>query len=668
MNMEITSVSKKAEKLSRTPAAVFVITSEDIRNSGARNIPDLLRMVPGMDVAQINANTWAISARGLNEEFSDKLLVLIDGRSVYTPTFGGVLWETVTMPLEDIERIEVIRGPGGAIWGANAVNGVINIITKKASETRGGMIVAGGGTLEHGFATARYGAPLGANADGRAYVQFENHGHLSGIPGQSGNDQWDAVRGGFRVDNSPSKRDTLTLQGDMYNGQESQDVLALATQASTPERGTISGGYLQTIWERKYSERADSSLQISFDRYVRSLPFTDHRNTLDATYQYHFAWGSRQDIVTGAEYRFTNHMSNSATVTYSAADNTRQLFGSFVQDEIEIVPDRLYFTIGVKMEHNDYTGFGAMPDARIDWEATKHDMFWAAVSRAERTPTSGDTSDHVDGGEVPGPGGIPVHLVVNGNPNFLDETLLAYQAGYRGVHCFQALRRRLDFLQHLPAPENVRAKLICVSAGPAAAVPGDAALWQRNLWRDTRARIIRQLEGNIALDAESRIRVRIFSHAFERGQRRHHAVAHCAGRQPAAFCATAIACDTDARIRVECLGLFCRPATGTFGSVLYARRYRAHLAHGRARIVQRSGTKSGTGSSRRDFQRNGFDSTGLRKAQRLRKNRLAVLNAPEARILPGFAYYRGQNVAIFVEKCSELITAISCNFPQGAGP
>jgi iron complex outermembrane receptor protein len=433
MNMEITSVSKKAERLSRTPAAVFVITSEDIRRSGARNIPDLLRMVPGVDVAQINANTWAISARGLNEEFGDKLLVLIDGRSVYTPTFGGVLWETVSMPLEDIERIEVIRGPGGAIWGANAVNGVINIITKKASETRGGMIVAGGGTLEHGFGTAQYGASLGTNAAGRAYVQYENHDHLSGISGQAANDSWDAVRGGFRIDDSPSTRDTVTLQGDMYNGQEGQDVLTLATLATNPERGTIRGGYLQSIWNRKYSERADSSLQISFDRYVRSLPFTDHRNTLDATYQYHFALDSRQDIVAGAEYRLTNHMSNSATVTYSAADNTRELFGAFVQDEIEIVPDHLYFTMGVKMEHNDYTGFEAMPDARMEWEATQRDMFWAAVSRAERTPTSGDTSDHVDGGEAPGPGGIPLHLVVDGNPNFTNETLLAYQAGYRGI-------------------------------------------------------------------------------------------------------------------------------------------------------------------------------------------------------------------------------------------
>jgi iron complex outermembrane receptor protein len=180
MNVEVTSVSKKEQKLSRVAAAIFVISKEDIRRSGATNIPGVLRMVPGLDVAQINANTWAISARGLNEQFSDKLLVMIDGRSVYTPTFGGVYWDALDVPLEDIERIEVVRGPGGTVWGANAVNGVINVITRTASETRGGLVVAGAGNLSEEFATVQYGGGLGKKTDYCAYAKYMNEDHFPG--------------------------------------------------------------------------------------------------------------------------------------------------------------------------------------------------------------------------------------------------------------------------------------------------------------------------------------------------------------------------------------------------------------------------------------------------------------------------------------------------------
>ena len=198
MNIEVTSVSKTEQKLSRTASAVFVISQEDIRRSGATNIPDLLRMVPGVDVAQIDANTWAVSARGFNEGFSDKLLVLIDGRSVYTPTFGGVFWETVDLPLANVSRIEVIRGPGGTIWGANAVNGVINIITKKASETRGAMLVAGGGNLEQGFGTLQYGGNLGKSTNYQAYVKYSNIGQHTEPTGRPSGDGWNMLHGGFR--------------------------------------------------------------------------------------------------------------------------------------------------------------------------------------------------------------------------------------------------------------------------------------------------------------------------------------------------------------------------------------------------------------------------------------------------------------------------------------
>jgi iron complex outermembrane receptor protein len=431
MNIQVTSVSKKEQKLSATAAAIFVITQQDIQRSGATSIPDLLRMVPGMNVAQIDANTWAISARGFDEEYSDKLLVLIDGRSVYTPTFAGVFWETVDLPIYDIERIEVIRGPGGTVWGANAVNGVINIITKKASETQGERVEAAGGNIEQGLGTVQYGGKLGANSTDRGYLEYGNQSSLPDIDGGSGNDGWHTLRGGFRIDSVLSPRDKLTVQGDMYAGREGQAVLSLATGLATHEQGNLGGGYFQTVWDHSFSTGSDITVQASFDRYLRKVPFTDRRSTVDGALQYHFAWGSRQDVVAGIEYEFTDHKSNSAIVFYSPSDDVRQFFSAFVQDEIALVPNHLYFTVGTKLEHNDYTGFADMPNARLAWELSERHMFWAAVSRAERIPSSGDTSDVVSWGAVPGPGGTPIQIVLDGNPNFKNETLLAYEAGYR---------------------------------------------------------------------------------------------------------------------------------------------------------------------------------------------------------------------------------------------
>jgi iron complex outermembrane recepter protein len=433
MNVEVTSVSKKEQKLSRVAAAIFVITKEDIRRSGATNLPGVLRMVPGLDVAQINANTWAISARGLNEQFSAKLLVMIDGRSVYTPTFGGVYWDTLDVPLEDIERIEVVRGPGGTIWGANAVNGVINIITKAAADTRGGLIVAGAGNLTEEFATVQYGAGLGKKTDYRAYAKYMNEDHLPGLNGAPAGDGWDMLRGGFRIDSAFSPDDKLTLAGNLYGGREGQGVIGLAPGLVTPELGGMAGGDIQATWNHAYSEHSASMLQVAFDRYTRDLPFKDNRNTMDVTFQHYFPWGSRQEIIWAVDYRFTNHDSNSAAVFYDASDDTRQLFSTFVQDEIAILPDRLYFTAGTKLEHNDYNGFDLLPSARLAWQPSQKHMLWGAISRAERTPSSGDVADHVDGGEIPGPGGVPIRLLLDGNPKFKNEKLIAYESGYRAA-------------------------------------------------------------------------------------------------------------------------------------------------------------------------------------------------------------------------------------------
>lgn len=437
MNVEVTSVSKKEQKISQTAAAIYVITQEDIRRSGANNIPDLLRMVPGLNVTQINANVWAISARGFNGEFSDKLLVMMDGRTVYIPTFSGVFWDVLNLPLENVERIEVIRGPGGATWGANAVDGVINIIRKKASETRGGMIVAGGGSLDQGFGTVQYGDSAGHNTDYRIFTQHDNHYHLPGLDGQNGGDGWHTLRGGFRSDSKLSSKDDLTLAGDLYSSRAG-DISGAVESISSPAVQLVfgetnaTGGFAQADWTQRQSDRSDTTLQISFDRYRRNDALRETRNTVNADFVHHFQWNDRQDIVWGVGYRYSSSVTDGNLLfSLSPADLDTQLFSAFVQDEFTLIPGRLTLTAGTKIEHNYYTGFGIMPTVRGAWNVTAHGTGWVAVSRALRTPSSIDTASQLTvNGFVP-PGGPPVLIRVVGNPNFQDEREIAYEAGYR---------------------------------------------------------------------------------------------------------------------------------------------------------------------------------------------------------------------------------------------
>src|ERR1700730_7234622 len=400
MNVEVTSVSKRAQRLSRTAAAVFVITQEDVRRSGATNIPDLLRMVPGVDVAQVNANSWAISARGLNDQFTNELLVLVDGRNVYTPTFGGVLWELLDLPLEDIERIEVIRGPGASIWGANAVNGVINIITKKAGETRGVMVASGWGNVNQGFGTAQYGGKLAKGLDYRVYSKYFNQTHLPSLAGQNGKDSWHILRGGFRTDSALSSKDNLMVQGDLFPGRESDSVAILPSVASPALVNALVdaglwGGFLQCVWNHTYSERSDTTLNFSYDAYEIANVLGDlreKRNTFSIDFQHHMAWGQRQDIVWGLGFSHSASQSaNNLSVSLNPARPALQVYSSFVQDEIAVVPQRFYLTVGAKLEHNHYTAFNFMPSVRATYTPGEQHMLWMAISRAVRTPASIDT-------------------------------------------------------------------------------------------------------------------------------------------------------------------------------------------------------------------------------------------------------------------------------------
>jgi iron complex outermembrane receptor protein len=438
MNMEVTSVSKKEQKLSKVAAAIFVITQEDIRHSGATNIPDLLRMVPGLDVAQINASTWAIGSRGLNQQFANKLLVMVDGRSVYSPTFSGVFWDTLDLPLFDIERIEVIRGPGGTIWGANAVIGVISIFTKKAAETSGTVIEAGGGNLLQGFGMAQYGGTVAKKTDFRVYAKYFNQSHLLDLNGQSGADGWHRFRSGFRVDSSLSSKDSLTFEGDLSVGREGEFGFALPSVTSPAfvplsEEINLANGSIESIWNHTFSGGSDSTLQFSYDQHRRGDPLNPElRNTYDLAFRHDFALGSRQDVVWGLGYRYTaDRIGGSLTVAMNPPNRALQLFDAFLQDEIALVPHRLFLTAGIKLEHNDYTGFEAMPSVRVAWSPDDRHMLWAALSEALRAPSRNDTNLVLNIGSFPAPGGTPVLLRLLGNPNFQDERLIAYEAGYR---------------------------------------------------------------------------------------------------------------------------------------------------------------------------------------------------------------------------------------------
>jgi iron complex outermembrane recepter protein len=433
MNMDVTSVSKKEQKMSQVAAAIFVITQEEIRRSGATNIPDLLRMVPGLDVAQISASTWAISARGFNSEFANKLLVLIDGRAVYTPLFGGVFWDTQDVPLEDIERIEVIRGPGGAVWGANAVNGVINVITKKAADTQGGLATAVGGTWAQGLGTVQYGGKLKADTSYRIFAKYLNNDHFPDLNGQNAEDGWRLLHGGFRVDTGLSKKDSLTTQGDIYTGEEgatiAHSILSPPDNINVERLAAVSGGNVLSRWKHVFSDRCDTTFQFYFDRYGRDGPESNEdRDTFDFDFQNHIVLSARQDFIWGAGYRhMTDHTVGTIDQSFVPANYAGDLFNVFVQDQIALKPNRLALYVGSKLENNYFNGFDLEPGARLAWTPSNRRTFWAAISRASRTPSRRDTGLDAVLAALPG----PAEVVLVGNPNRKSEHVIAYETGYR---------------------------------------------------------------------------------------------------------------------------------------------------------------------------------------------------------------------------------------------
>jgi iron complex outermembrane receptor protein len=446
MNVEVTTVSRKPERLATVGEAVYVLTGEDIRRSGATSIPEALRLVPGMQVARIDSNKWAIGVRGFASRLARSVLVLIDGRTVYNPLFAGTYWELQDTMLEDIDRIEVIRGPGGTLWGANAFNGVINIITKPAAETQGALVSAGAGNEERGFGGARYGGAIGKNLYYRAYGKYFNRD--AGEGHQLGDyDDWWMGRGGFRIDWQPQESDALTLQGDLYDGELGNRVTI--PQFNAPfarvlkKDSDVSGGNVLGRWTRAFSATSEASLQMYYDHTFRRDPnFREERNTVDIDAQHRFRLPWRQEIVWGLGYRGTaDNTGGVPGVAFVPEDRVDHLHTAFLQDEIILVPDRLRLTAGIKLGHNDYSGFEYQPNLRLSWTPLAQHVLWVSFGRAVRTPSRLEHDavitgvpinlDPADASQCQPPGAPCAYTRLLGDRRFDSEKLLAYQLGWR---------------------------------------------------------------------------------------------------------------------------------------------------------------------------------------------------------------------------------------------
>ena len=419
LNIEVTSVSRRPEKLSDVASAIQVITQEDIHRSGATSLPEALRLASNLQVAQVDSSQWAISARGFNNTLANKLLVMIDGRAIYTPLYAGVFWDVQNVLLEDIDRIEVVSGPGGTLWGANAVNGVINIVTKSAKDTQGLLVTGGGGSSLRDFGALRYGGAVGTNFFYRLYGQHFDRNNSVFANGTDAPDQWDMTQGGFHTDWYPSDANTLTVQGDFYAG----------TERGALGDTRVDGQNALGRWTHGFSEESELQVQMYFDRTWRDIPnqLAEDLKTYDFDVQHRFALGERQTIVYGLGYRLMqDRLQNSPAISFLPPKRNLQLVSGFAQDEITLADERLKFTLGTKLEHNDFSGWEVQPSARVAWMPATNQTLWAAISRAVRSPSRIDSDVFVPSPPVP-----PGVTSFSGSHGFDSENLVAYELGYR---------------------------------------------------------------------------------------------------------------------------------------------------------------------------------------------------------------------------------------------
>jgi len=439
MDVTITSATKKPQSIQDTAAAAFVITQEDIHRSGVTSIPEALRMVPGLQVARISSNKWAITSRGFNGQFASKLLVMIDGRTVYSPLYSGAYWDTQHTFLPDIERIEVIRGPGATMWGANAVNGVINIITKSARDTAGGLIEVGGGNEEQYFGGGRYGYRFSENVYGRAYITgFNRDENVLHSTDDGAGDAWFLSQAGFRFDGESGASNEWTFQGDVYQSDEDQIVSPYWT-AESPYSSVITdeleaeGANLLARWQKNFSEQRLLQLQVYYDYTSRTEQlYGQQHGIFDFDIQYEDEIAASHHITLGAGFRSTNaRYDNTFQVSFTPDKRSDELYNAFMQDEIALA-DQVTLTLGAKWEHNSYTGHEIQPSARVLWNATESQTLWAAVSRAVRTPSQMEDNGHVVTAVIPYSDDYTAIFSFNGSSDYTSEEIIAYEAGWRG--------------------------------------------------------------------------------------------------------------------------------------------------------------------------------------------------------------------------------------------
>jgi iron complex outermembrane receptor protein len=431
MNVEVTSVSRTEESLFDAAAAVAVVTRDVIRRSGATTLPDALRLVPGLHVGQQMSSAWAVSARGFSSITSEKLLVLSDTRSIYTPLFSGVLWDVQDYLLEDVERVEVIRGPGATLWGSNAVNGVINITTRSARDTHGTYLEAGGGTFDRGWAAARYGAETDGGVHYRVFGKYRARAGTEHLMPET-DDDWNFAHAGFRTDWDGSGDDSFTVQGDVYSGEIGQlhpAVTIIGRQGPQGELDVdVSGGNLLGRWRRQASDTSDTQLRVYYDYSYRDDPsYEDTLQTFDVDFQNRFLAGERHEITWGAGYRLTSNENRSGGIfAVDPETSDDQLLSGFIQDQISLA-DAVRLTLGTKLEDNDFSGFEVQPSIRVTWTPSATQALWSAISRAVRVPTRLERDIAI---EAAPPGSNPTALLL-GNPEYDSEELIAYEAGYR---------------------------------------------------------------------------------------------------------------------------------------------------------------------------------------------------------------------------------------------
>jgi iron complex outermembrane recepter protein len=422
--IEITTISRRSASLADTPAAVTVLSGQDILRSGAKSVAEALRQVPGLMVGQIDANSWAISSRGFNSEFATKMLVMMDGRSVYSPLFSGTFWDVQNVMLEDLEKIEVVRGPGSTLWGANAVNGVINIVTRSARDTQGALVYGGGGFPQQALAGVRYGGQAGPQTYYRVYSLYQQSDAFPRLTsGNNGADRWNLGQGGFRLDHETAGGARVTWQGDGYHEQVPEGT------ESTHGANTL-GRYRQDL-----SDTSSIELQAYFDyTYRRTFLFETPRYMADLDFQHSFALGERHAFLWGLGYRlnYSEYAATSPLLTVNQDTLTAHLFSGFVEDEIQVVPDKVTVTPGCKIEHNDMTGWEPQPGVRLAVRPKEGQLIWASVSRAVRIPGDGEYHGVLTYPvfTASGPG------IYSSDRNVQSEKLVAYEAGCR----FQILK------------------------------------------------------------------------------------------------------------------------------------------------------------------------------------------------------------------------------------